>query len=60
MCLCLVLYLKNRYFVISLIFSFIFDLVGKLVQLETYWRLEEGDFTTLLQRRDVPTSMTLD
>ena len=55
-CLCLVLYLKNCYFVISLIFSFISDLVGKLVQLEAYWRLEEGDFTTLLQHRDVPTS----
>ena len=44
-CLCSVLHLKNRYFLISLIFSFIFDLVGKLVQLEAYWRLDEGDFT---------------
>ena len=40
-------------FVISLIFSFIFDLVGILVQLKAYWRLEEGDFKTMLQCRDV-------
>ena len=52
-CLCSVLHLKNRYFVISLIFSFISNLVGKLVQLEAYWRLDEGDFTTVLQHRDV-------
>ena len=55
-CLCLVLHLKNRYFFILLIFSFIYDLVGKLVQLEAYWRLEEGDVNTLLQRCDVPMS----
>ena len=52
-CLCSVLHLKNRYFVISLIFSFISDLVGKLVQFEAYWRLDEGVCTTMLQRRDV-------
>ena len=46
--LCSILHLKNHYFVISLISSFIYDLGGKLVQLEAYWRLEEGDFTTLL------------
>ena len=57
-CLCLVLHLKNRYFVILLIFSFISDLVGKFVQFEAYWRLEEGDFTTLLQRRDVEVNDT--
>ena len=52
-CLCSILHLKNHYFFISLIFSFISDLVGKLVQLEAYWILEEGEFTTLLQRREV-------
>ena len=35
-CLCLVMHLKNHYFVILLIFSFIYDLVGKLVQLGAY------------------------
>ena len=35
-CLCSVLHLKNLYFVISLIFSFISNIVGKLVQLEAY------------------------
>ena len=52
-CLCSILHLKNCYFVISLIFSFLYDLVGKLVQLEAYCRLDEGDFTTLLQHRNV-------
>ena len=52
-CLCSVLHLNNCYFVISLIFSFIFNLVGKLVQFKAYWRLEEGDFTTLLQRHNI-------
>ena len=52
-CLCSILHLKNQYFVILLIFSFISDLVGKLVQLKAYWRLEEGEFKTLLQRREV-------
>ena len=55
-CLCSVLHLKNWDFVIFLIFSFMFDLVGKVVQLKAYWRLEEIDFTTLLQRRDASTS----
>ena len=35
-CLCSVLHLKTRYFVISPIFSFIYDLIGKFVQLEAY------------------------
>ena len=57
-CLCSVMHLKNRYFVISRIFSFIYDFVGKLVQLGAYWRLEELDFTTLLQRCDVEVNDT--
>ena len=57
-CLHSILHLKNRYFVISLIFSFIYDLVGKLVQFEAYWRLEERDFTTLLQRHDIEVNNT--
>ena len=57
-CLCSILHLKNHCFVILLIFCFISDLVGKLVQLEAYWRLEEGDFTTLLQRRNVEVNDT--
>ena len=55
-CLCPVLHLKNWDFFILLIFSFMFDLVGKVVQLKAYWRLEERDFTTLLRCCDVPTS----
>ena len=42
---------KYCYFVMLLIFSFMFDFVSKVVQLKA--RLEERDFTTLLQRRDV-------
>ena len=34
--LCSILHLKNHYFVILLISSFIYDLGGKLVQLEAY------------------------
>ena len=44
---------KDCYFVMLLIFSFMFDFVGKVVQLKAYWRIEERNFTTLLQRHDV-------
>ena len=58
-CLCSILHLKNYYFIILLIFSFIFDFVGKVVQMKAYLRLEERDFTTLLQRRDASMSRHL-
>ena len=55
-CFCSVLHLKDWDFVIFLIFSFMFDLIGKVVQLKAYWRLEERYFTTLLQRLGASTS----
>ena len=37
------LYINKWFFFSSyLIFGFIFDLLGKMVQLETCWRLEDG------------------